>query len=161
MKMRLWLAIATCVVGATVFAGSAVADPPTVEESSPVGDKIVCGETNLTVRTGTIVTRTHVHPLPNGRFHVIVTQVPRGVTATEEGVPLEEATVYQIRGVAHGSFTTPDPDKEGGEVGLFRFKINILGPGGLFGTINFRIQDKRNGDEVIRDRGTCEFVLRQ
>jgi hypothetical protein len=158
MKLRLWLALAACVVGATVLAGSAAADPPTVEEFSPVGDQIVCGETTLTIRTGTVVTRTHVHPLRNGRFRVIITEAPRGVTATEEGLPPEEATVYRLRGVAHGSFTTPNPDVEGGEVGSFRFRLNILGPGGLFGTLDFRIQVKRNGDEVFRDRGTCQFV---
>jgi hypothetical protein len=158
MKMRLWLAIAASIVGAIMFAGSAAADPPMVDEFSPVGDQIVCGETTLTVRTGTVVTRTHVHPLRNGRFRVIFTEVPRGVTATEEGVPLEEATVYRIRGVGHGSFTTPNPDAEGGEVGFFRIRLNILGPGGLFGTLAFRFQVKRNGDEVFRDRGTCQFV---
>jgi hypothetical protein len=63
MKLRLWLASAACVVGATVFAGSAAADPPTVDEFSPVGDQIACGETILTIRTGTVLTRTHVHPL--------------------------------------------------------------------------------------------------
>ena len=158
MKLRLWLVLAACVVGATVFAGSAGADPPTVDEFSPVGDQIVCGDTTLTIRTGTVVTRTHVHPLQNGRFRVIITETPRGVTATEEGVPLAEATVYRLRGVAHGSFTTPTPDAEGGEVGFFRFRLNIVGPGGLFGTVDFRFQVKRNGEEIVRDRGTCQFV---
>ncbi len=158
MRLRLWLAFAACVVGATVLAGSAAADPPTVEEFSPVGDQIVCGETTLTIRRGTVVTRTHVHPLRNGRFRVIITEAARGVAATEEGLPPEEATVYRLVGVAHGSFTRPNRDAEGGEVGFFRFKLNILGPGGLFGTIDFRIQVKRNGDEELRDRGTCQFV---
>ena len=158
MRLRLWLAFAVCLVGATVFAGSAAADPPTADEFSPIGDQIECGETILTIRTGAVVTRTHVHPLKNGRFHVIFTEAPRGVTATEEGIPLEEATVYRLRGVAHGSYTTPNPDAEGGEVGFFRFRLNILGVGGLFGTIDFRIQAKRNGEEIFRDRGTCQFV---
>jgi hypothetical protein len=153
MKLRLWLAFAACVVGATVFAGSAAADPPTVDEFSPVGDQIACGETILTIRMGTVVTRTHVHALRNGRFRVIVTAGPQGVTATDE-----EGTVYRLRGVEHGSFTTPNPDAEGGEIGSFRFRLNILGPGGLFGTVYFRIQVKRNGTEVFRDRGTCQFV---
>ena len=158
MKLRLWLVLAACVVGATVFAGSAGADPQTVDEFSRVGDQIVCGDTTLTIRTGTVVTRTHVHPLRNGRFRVIITETPRGVTATEEGVPLAEATVYRLRGVAHGSFTTPNPDAEGGEVGFFRFRLNIVGPGGLLGTVDFRFQVKRNGEEIVRDRGTCQFV---
>jgi hypothetical protein len=153
MKLRLWLALAACVAAAAVFASSAAADPPTMDEFSPVGDQIACGETILTIRTGTVVTRTHVHPLRNGRFRVIVTEAPQGVTATDE-----EGTVYRLRGVAHGSFTTPNPDAEGGEVGSFRFRLNILGPGGLFGTVIFRIQMKRNGDEVFRDTGTCQFV---
>ena len=158
MRLRLWFAFVVCLVGATVFAGGAAADPPTVDEFSPIGDQIECGETILTIRTGTVVTRTHVHPLKNGRFRVIVTETPRGVTATEEGIPLEEATVYRLRGVAHGSYTTPNPDAEGGEVGFFRFRLNIVGPGGLFGTVDFRVQGKRNGEEISRDRGTCQFV---
>jgi hypothetical protein len=153
MKLRLWLAFAACVVGATVFAGSAAADPPTREETSVVGDQFVCGETMLTATAGTIVARTHVHELANGRFRVIFTEVPKNVTLTDA-----EGTVYRARGRVQGNFTTPDPEAEGGEVGTFSLKINFIGPEGLFGTVDFRVRANRNGEEVFRDRGTCQFV---
>jgi hypothetical protein len=153
MKLRLWLALAACVLGGLILAGTAAADPPTVDEFSPVGDQFVCGETMLTTTTGVLVTRTHVHELPNGRFRVIFTEVPKGVTLTNA-----EGTVYRAVGRVQGNFTTPDPEAEGGEIGTFSIKINFIGPGGLFGTVDFRARVDRNGDEVFRDRGTCQFV---
>ncbi len=153
MKLRLSLALTACIVGGSVIPATAAADPPTEEQSSPVGDQIVCDETVLTISSGIVVSRTHVHELPSGLFRVILVEMPRDVRAVDE-----EQTVYRLVGSASGNFTTPDPDAEGGEVGFFHFKLNIIGPGGLFGTVNFRIQIKPNGDEIIRDRGTCEFV---
>jgi len=158
MKFRLLLALCAAVLTASVFVGSAAADPPTTDEFSVVGDQFACGDTILTIRTGTVTERTHVHRLKNGLFRVIMTSVPRGVTATVEGVPLEEATVYRIVGVGHANFTTSNPDVEGNEVsGFFRIKLNIVGPGGLFGNVDFRVRGK-NGEEIERDRGTCQFV---
>ena len=49
-------------------------------------------------------------------------------------------------------------DPETGAIGFFHDKFNIIGPGGLFGSVDFRIQIKRDGEEIVRDRGTCEFV---
>ena len=158
MKIRVLLALCAAVLTASVFVGSAAADPPTKSQSSVVGDQFVCGETVLTIRTGTVVERAHVHRLKNGLFRLIFSVVPRGVTATVEGVPLEEATVYRIVGSGHGTFTTPNPDVEGGEVGFFRVKLNIVGPGGLFGTVDFGERIKKNGEVVERNRGTCDFV---
>ncbi|HZA90099.1 MAG TPA: hypothetical protein VE401_07670 [Solirubrobacterales bacterium] len=146
-------ALTAFIVGASVIPATAAADPPTKEEFSPAGDQIVCGETVLTITGGTVVTRQHVHELRPGLFRVVFSEVPKGVTATDEA-----GTVYRFKGSSSGSFTTPDPEAEGGEVGFFRFKLNITGPGGLFGTVDFRVQTKRNGEEVERDRGTCEFV---
>lgn len=153
MKARLWLALAACVVGATVFSGSAGADPPTREETSVVGDQFVCGETMLTVTNGVLVSRAHVHELPNGLFRITFTEVPKGVTLTDD-----EGTVYRATGYAHANFTTPDPEGEGGQVGTFSAKVNFVGPGGLLGTFDIRFRVKRNGDEVFLDRGTCQFV---
>jgi hypothetical protein len=158
MRLRLLLALALCVVGALMIVGTAAADPPTKDEFSVVGDQFECGETILTVRTGTVREWTHVHRLKNGLFRIISTTVPRGVTATVEGVPLEQATVYRIVGIGHANYTTPNPDAEGGEVGFFRIKLNIVGPGGLFGTLDYRVQGKRDGQEIERVRGTCQFV---
>jgi hypothetical protein len=146
--------LVVCVVGASLIPGTATADPPTKEEFSPVGDQIVCDETLLTVSSGIVVSRTHVHELPSGLFRIISVDMTRDVTATDE-----EGTVYRLVGGGRANFTTPDPDVETGEeIGFFRFKLNIIGPGGLFGTVDFRIRGKRNGDVIEQDRGTCQFV---
>jgi hypothetical protein len=145
--------LVACVVGAGFLPGTAAADPPTKEEFSPVGDQIVCDETLLTVSSGIVVSRTHVHELPSGLFRIISVDMTHDVTATDE-----EGTVYRLVGGGRANFTTPDPDVETGEeIGFFRFKLNIIGPGGLFGTVDFRIRGKRNG-AIEQDRGTCQFV---
>lgn len=154
MKVRLSLAVIACVVGAGLIPGAATADRPEREELSPVGDQFLCGETLLTVETGTIVALTHVHELPSGRFRVIQMSLPRGVTATDE-----EGVLYRVAGPVHGNFTTSDPDANtGDEIGFFHIKLNFIGPGGLLGTLDVHERTKPNGDEVIRDRSTCEFV---
>jgi hypothetical protein len=153
MKPRFLVALAASFVAASVLAASAAADPPARFEFSAVGAQVACGDTILTVTGGRVVVTEHVHELRNGRFRVIFTAVSRGVTATDEA-----GTVYRFRGVEHGTFTTPNPDAEGGEVGFFRFKLNIIGPGGLFGRVDFGLRIKRNGAEFERDRGTCQFV---
>jgi hypothetical protein len=152
VKLRLWLALTTCIVGVGLIPGIAAADRPTKTEISPVGDQIVCGETVLTISSGVVVTRTHVHELRSGLFRVIFVERPHHVRAMDE-----EETVYRVVGSSRASFTTPDPEAEGGEVGSFDFKLNIIGPGGLFGKVKFRLQFKRNGAVVERDRSTCEL----
>jgi hypothetical protein len=151
MKPRFFVTLGACFVAATVLAATAAADPPTRFEFSPVGAQVACGDTILTVTGGTVVVREHVHELRSGLFRVIFTAVSHGVTATDEA-----GTVYHFRGVEHGNFTTPD--LEGGQVGFFRFKLNIIGPKGLFGTVFFGARAKRNGEEIFTDRGTCQFV---
>jgi hypothetical protein len=153
MQLRLSLALIACVVGVSLIPATAAADRPTREEFSPVGDEIVCDEGVLTITSGIVVTRTHVHELRSGLFRVIFIEMPRNVTATDE-----EGTDYRVIGTSRGSFTTPDPEDEGGEVGSFDFKLNIIGPGGLFGKVRIRLQIKRNGDVIERgeDKSTCE-----
>jgi hypothetical protein len=154
MTLRLWLALTACIVGASLIPATAAADRPTREEFSPVGDQFVCGETIVTVSSGVVVERMHVHELRSGLFRVIFVDIPHGVRATDE-----EDTVYRLVGSSSGNFTTPDPESdEEVEVGFFRFKLNIIGPGGLFGTVDLRFQFKRNGEMVERDTGTCEFA---
>jgi hypothetical protein len=76
------------------------------------------------------------------------------VTATDE-----EGTVYRVVGVVHANFTTPDPEEETGEeIGFGHQKLTFIGPGGLLGTLDFRESRKPNGDEVVRDKGNCQFV---
>jgi hypothetical protein len=154
MKVRLSLALVACAVGAGVIPATAAADPPLREEISPVGDQFLCGETLLTISGGTVVFRTHVHELPSGLFRVIDVGVNRNVTATDE-----EGTVYRVVGVVHGNFTTPDPEEETGEeIGFFHVKLTFIGPGGLLGALEFRERTKPNGDELVRDKSTCQFV---
>ena len=153
MKSRFFATLGASFVAASVLAASAAADPPTRDEFSPVGAQVACGNTILTVTGGRVVFTEHVHELRNGRFRVIFTAVSRGVTATDQA-----GTVYRFRGVEHATFTTPNPQAEGGEVGFFRFKLNIIGPGGLFGTVDFGLRTKRNGVEFERNRGTCQFI---
>jgi hypothetical protein len=152
MKVRLSLALVACVVGASLIPTTAAANPPEVEESSPVGDQFLCGETLLTVESGTLVTRRHVHELKSGRLHVIDVTLPKGVTATDE-----EGVVYRVVGPTVGNFTF-DPEVEGSDVGFFGAKINFIGPGGLFGRVDFRIRFDENGEEFVRDTGTCQFI---
>ena len=156
MKVRLSLALSASIIGAIVISGTAAADPPVKEESSPVGDQFDCGGTLLTVTDGTLVDRIRVRELKSGRFRVIFVTLPKGVTAEDE-----EGVEYRVVGPTHANFTTSDPDPEAAtddEIGFFHQKLNIIGPGGLFGTVDFRVHFKRNGDVDVRDKGTCEFV---
>jgi hypothetical protein len=153
VKIRLSLALLGCVVGTGVIPGTAAADRPVREEFSPVGDEWLCGETSLTITGGTVVFRTHVHELPSGLFRVIDVGVNRDVTATDE-----EGTLYRVVGVVHGNFTTPDPEEEGDEIGFFHAKLTFIGPGGLLGTLDFLERTKPNGDEVFRNKSTCDLV---
>ncbi len=153
MRLRFLLSLAASLVAASVVVGTAAADRPTREEFSPVGEQITCGETLLTISAGVVVDSAHVHELRNGLFRVIIHSVPRGIQATDE-----EGTTFRIVGSAHGNFTTPNPNTEGGEVGFFRIKLNIIGPDGLLGTLDFLERVKRSGQEIVRDRGTCQFL---
>ena len=154
MKARLSFVLVVCVVGAGLISGTAAADRPVKEEFSPVGDQFDCGGTLLTVTGGTIVFSEHEHELKSGRFRVIQVSLPRGVTATDE-----EGVVYRVVGPVHGNFTTSDPDADtGDEIGFFHQKLNFIGPDGLFGTLDFRVQIKPNGDVIEVDKGTCQFV---
>jgi hypothetical protein len=145
--------VTALIVAIGVMPATAAADRPTKEEPSPVGDQFLCGETLLTVASGTLVSRTHVHELKSGLFRVINVTLPKGVTATDE-----DGVVYRVVGPTVANFTTPDPEAEGGEVGFFRFKINFIGPGGVFGGVDFRVRMNRNGEEIVRDRGSCQFL---
>jgi hypothetical protein len=152
MKLRLGVALTACIVGVSLIPATAVADRPTKEEFSPVGDQFLCGETLLTVESGTIVTRTHEHELRSGRVRVIFVSLTKGVTATDG-----EGVVYRVVGPVHGNFTF-DPEVEDSEVGFIHEKLNFIGPGGLFGTEDLRLRAKRNGEVIERDKGTCRLV---
>ena len=63
MKVRLSLALIVAVVGAGLIPTTVAADRPTEEEFSPVGDRFMCGQTLVTVESGTILKREHVREL--------------------------------------------------------------------------------------------------
>jgi hypothetical protein len=154
MKVRLSLALIVALVGAGLIPATVAADRPTEEEFSPVGDQFLCDETLVTVEGGTILEREHVHELGSGLSHVIVIETPNDVTLTDE-----EGNAYRLVGTARGNFiTAADPDDEFAlEEGFFHFKVNLIGDGGLFGTVDFLLR-RKNGEEVIRDRGSCHFA---
>jgi hypothetical protein len=152
MRLRPSLALVVCVIGASLIPATAAADRPTPGEFSPVGDVFRCGETLLTVKSGTIVTREHEHELKSGRVRLIFVSLPTDVTATDE-----EGVVYRVVGPVHGNLTF-DPDVADSEVGFIHEKLNFIGPGGLFGTEDLRLRAKRNGEVMEEDKGTCRLV---
>jgi hypothetical protein len=160
MKLRPWLALFACVVGASLIPGTAAADRPTKETFDPadLDASIACDGTVLEfVEDSVVVSRRHLHELPSGdRFRHIFADAPRDVRVTDG------ETLYRVVGPGvRGNFTSSDPDPDvetGDEVGVFRIRANIIGPDGLFGKVNLRLQFKRNGDVVERDKGNCEFV---
>jgi hypothetical protein len=155
MKVRLLLALMVAVLGAGLISGPAAAAPPTEEEFSPVGDRFLCGETLVTVRSGTVLEREHVNELGSGLSQVIVIETPiEDVILTDE-----EGNDYRLVGTARGNFVTAaDPEDEFAlESGFFAFKANLIGEGGLFGSIDFLLR-RQNGNELIRDRGSCHFA---
>ena len=152
MKLRLWLALTSCIVGVSLIPATAAADRPTTDEFSPAGDVFRCGETLLTIESGTVVVRTHEHELRSGRVRSIQISLTKGVTATDE-----EGVVYRVVGVVHQNFTF-DPEVEDSEIGFIHEKLNFIGPGGLFGTEDLRLRQKRNGDVIERDKGDCRLV---
>jgi hypothetical protein len=155
MRVRLSLAFVLAVIGAVLISSPAAADPPTEEEFSPVGDQFLCGETLVTVQSGTVLEREHVHELGSGLSHVIVIETPNDVILTDE-----EGNAYRLVGTARGNFVTAaDPEDELAlESGFFAFNANLIGESGLFGTIDFLLRRDQNGNELIRDRGSCHFA---
>jgi len=143
-------AIVAALVLAT--AAPALADRPTADEFSPVGDRFLCDETLLTIQSGTIVTREHEHELSSGRVRSIFVSLTQDVTATDE-----EGVVYRVVGPVHGNLTF-DPEVEGSEVGFIHEKLNFIGPSGLFATEDLRLRVKPNGEFIERDEGTCRLV---
>jgi hypothetical protein len=154
MKVRLSLALVVAIVGACLIPGPAAAAPPTEEEFSPVGDRFLCGKTVVTVRSGTVLEREHVRELDSGLSQVIVIETPNDVILTDE-----EGNAYRLVGTARGNFVTAaDPEDEFAlESGFFAFKANLIGEGGLFGSIDFLLR-RQNGNELIRDRASCHFA---
>jgi hypothetical protein len=155
MTVRLSLALIAAVAGASLIPATVAAERPTEEVFSPVGDQFLCDGTLVTVQSGTILEREHVRELGSGLSHVVVIETPNDVMLTDE-----EGTAYRLVGTARGNFiTAADPEDELAlRRGFFHFKVNLIGEDGLFGTINFLLRRKKNGEEIVRDRGSCHFT---
>ena len=139
---------------AGLIPATAAADRPTTEEFSPVGDQFVCGDTLLTVTSGTVLERQHVQELDSGLSHVVLIETPSDVILTGE-----EGTEYRLVGTARGNFiTAADPEDEFLlQQGFFHFKVNLMGEEGLFGTVDFLLR-RTDSEETIQDRGSCHFA---
>jgi hypothetical protein len=141
---------ATAMVGSG--AGPALADPPSVETESLVGDSLRCDDTVLTFTTGTVTIRSHAHETPDGLLRLIGSAVVQQAKAVDE-----EGNTYRVVGSANFNFTTPDPEQEGGEVGHFIFNLNVIGEGGLFGQVKARFRMVGGSPQLEVSRGTCDF----
>lgn len=150
---RLAVFVSACTLAAAVAAGGASANPPEKMVENVAGEQIRCGDRVFTATSGQFVSWVHVHELRSGLFHVIFSGVPRNVRFTDA-----EGNTFRAVGSAHGNFTTPNPDQEGGEVGFFRVKVVIVGKGGVAGTVHFVERTKRNGETTSVNKGNCEFV---
>jgi hypothetical protein len=142
--------VATAMVG--WGAGTATADPPTVEMESLSGQSLICDETVITFTAGTAVIRSHAHETHDGLLRLIGSVVVQQATAVDE-----EGNTYRVVGSANFNFTTPDPEQEGGEVGHFIINLNIIGKEGLFGSVKLHGRAVGRSPQLEVSRGTCEF----
>ncbi|MDQ3866552.1 MAG: hypothetical protein M3304_06945 [Actinomycetota bacterium] len=153
MKTRVLVTVASVAVAGGVFAATAAGNRPERFTEEVAGGQVVCGETTLTATEGIAVGRQHVHRLRSGLYRVIFRETLRGIRATDGD------TTYRAVGSLGGNFLTRDPDNDEAIVsGFFHIRINFVGPGGLFGRINFTERLKRNGASVERNRGSCQFA---
>jgi hypothetical protein len=93
MTVPMSVGLIVAVVAAGLIPSTVAADRPTEEELSPVGDQFVCDGTLVTVQSGPILEREHVHALGSGLSHVIVIETPNDVTLMDE-----EGTAYRLVG---------------------------------------------------------------
>ena len=85
---------------------------------------------------------------------------PRDEAAQPDPVQIGDGAGYRVVGTVKGNFTTFHPEAEDPEdaIGFFKVNLNVIGPGGLLGKVKFSERAKRNGDEVVRAKGNCDFV---
>jgi hypothetical protein len=155
MKRRTALASTTlcaiALVGATAVPASA--DRPARFLEDVAGGQVVCGETILTATEGTGVGREHIHQLPSGLYRLILRETLRGIRLTDG------TTTYRAVGTIGGNFVTSDIDSDEAIVaGFFHIKVNIIGPGGLLGSVDFTERLTPSGSFSEQNRGSCDFV---
>jgi hypothetical protein len=155
MRRRVFMMLVSGLLGTASVGtgvGPALADPPTVETESLAGQSLICDDTVVTLTGGTAVTRSHAHATPDGLVRLIGSVVVEQATAVDE-----EGNTYRVVGSANFNFTTPDPEQEGGEMGHFIVKLNIIGEDGLFGSVRLHVRAVGGSPQIEVSRGTCEF----
>ena len=141
-------AVGTVLLSTALVAGSADAAPQP-EQIPLAGEVFDCGATTLTVTGGYLVGNVHQHQLRDGQVQVVFEDHLVDATAVDQS-----GTTYVARGGANASFTY-DSAVADSEVGHHRVKASVIGPNGLFGTINESITVTRSGHLRINGPGTC------
>ncbi len=153
MKARSFVAFAIVWCAATALASSASADRPARIVENVAGGQVICGDTVLTAIEGTGVGRQHVHQLRSGLYRVIFRETLHGIRLTDG------SQTYRAVGSVCGNTVTADPDNEGAIVsGFFHIKVNIIGPGGLLGSVDFSERLTPSGTFSETNRGSCQFA---
>ena len=68
-------------------------------------------------------------------------------------------TTYRAVGTIGANFVTSDIDSDEAIVsGFFHIKVNIIGPGGLLGSVDFTERLTPSGSFSEQNRGSCDFV---
>ena len=139
-----------------LLAAPASADPPSRETSSIVGGQVACGTALLTVTSGGIEESNHLHEKPNGLVQEVSHVKLLGVRLVDDA-----GNRYRAVGVFNGQFTFDPSIAEQNGYGHFTQNVNILGQGGLFGTVRERLQLTRSGRVSERNTGSCVLLDEQ
>ena len=154
MKLRLWLALTACIVGASLIPATAAADRPTKEDFSPVGDQFVCEDATYTIVSGEVHFTLHEGESASGNENFTITLSARHV----EAVSSATGETVRIVGAFWAGFTANA--KTGGFQATTTDHFQIISKGGgtiddvqVTSHITFRPPDKF----VIKDFnfGTC------
>jgi hypothetical protein len=133
-----------------LLAAPASADRPSRDTSSIVGDQLACGTALLTVTSGSIEESGHLHEKANGLVQEVFHVKTVGVTLVDDA-----GNRYRAVGVFNGQFTFDPSIAEENGFGHFTQNVNILGQGGLFGTVRDRFRLTRSGGVSERSTGSC------
>jgi hypothetical protein len=107
----------------------------------------------LTVTSGSIQESNHLHEKPNGLVQEVSHVKLLGVTLVDEA-----GNTYRAVGAFNGQFTFDPSVAEENGFGHFTQNVNILGQGGLFGTVRERFQLTRDGRVSERSTGSCALL---
>jgi hypothetical protein len=153
MRIRALTFVGAATLTMALLAAPASADRPSRETSSIVGGQVACGATLLTVTSGSIEESNHLHEKPNGLVQEVFHVKLLGVRLVDDA-----GSTYRAVGVFNGQFTFDPSIAEENGFGNFTQNINILGQGGLFGTVRERFQLTRSGRVSERSTGSCVLL---